>query len=194
MLLNSSTKVQLCFIRYLTLDILVSSRSYFDIHPYATLVSLHSYFDIHPLAALISLRSYCDTPPFFFAFPLAAEPAEGEGPQAVSKETEKEAGPEDKERRKQLCPYAAAGECRYGVNCAYLHGDVCDMCGLQVLHPTDNAQRSDHTKVTTATTIGGRSRVWLGCSRSTVVVVFLNCCVVHYFFLLLQLTALYNMA
>ncbi|XP_030209063.1 putative E3 ubiquitin-protein ligase makorin-1 isoform X2 [Gadus morhua] len=75
-----------------------------------------------------------------------AEPAEGEGPQAVSKETEKEAGPEDKERRKQLCPYAAAGECRYGVNCAYLHGDVCDMCGLQVLHPTDNAQRSDHTK------------------------------------------------
>ncbi|CAL8386146.1 unnamed protein product [Boreogadus saida] len=61
-------------------------------------------------------------------------------------ETEKEAGPEDKERRKQLCPYAAAGECRYGVNCAYLHGDVCDMCGLQVLHPTDNAQRSDHIK------------------------------------------------
>ncbi|CAL8405235.1 unnamed protein product [Arctogadus glacialis] len=61
-------------------------------------------------------------------------------------ETEKEAGPEDKERRKQLCPYAAAGECRYGVNCAYLHGDVCDMCGLQVLHPTDNAQRSHHIK------------------------------------------------
>lgn len=49
-----------------------------------------------------------------------------------------------------MCPYAAVGECRYGVNCAYLHGDVCDMCGLQVLHPTDNAQRSDHTKVTAA--------------------------------------------
>ena len=77
----------------------------------------------------------------------------GEGPQAVTKETaQKEAGPEDGERRKQLCPYAAAGECRYGVNCAYLHGDVCDMCGLQVLHPTDGGQRSDHTKVTTATT------------------------------------------
>ncbi|TWW65085.1 putative E3 ubiquitin-protein ligase makorin-1 [Takifugu flavidus] len=53
----------------------------------------------------------------------------------------------DKEElRKQLCPYAAVGECRYGVNCAYLHGDVCDMCGLQVLHPTDSSQRSEHTK------------------------------------------------
>lgn len=53
---------------------------------------------------------------------------------------------DDKELRKQLCPYAAVGECRYGLNCAYLHGDVCDMCGLQVLHPTDNNQRSEHTK------------------------------------------------
>lgn len=50
--------------------------------------------------------------------------------------------------RKQLCPYAAVGECRYGINCAYLHGDICDMCSLQVLHPTDNTQRSEHTKVT----------------------------------------------
>lgn len=64
----------------------------------------------------------------------------------------------DKEElRKQLCPYAAVGECRYGVNCAYLHGDVCDMCGLQVLHPTDNSQRSEHTKVTVA----GSLWMWL---------------------------------
>ncbi|GCB67395.1 hypothetical protein scyTo_0012136 [Scyliorhinus torazame] len=48
--------------------------------------------------------------------------------------------------KKQMCPYAASGECRYGVNCVYLHGDVCDMCGLQVLHPTDASQRSDHIK------------------------------------------------
>lgn len=48
--------------------------------------------------------------------------------------------------KKQMCPYAAVGECRYGVNCVYLHGDVCDMCGLQVLHPTDASQRSDHIK------------------------------------------------
>lgn len=58
-----------------------------------------------------------------------------------------DAAADKQELRKQLCPYAAVGECRYGINCAYLHGDVCDMCGLQVLHPTDNSQRSQHTKV-----------------------------------------------
>lgn len=50
------------------------------------------------------------------------------------------------ETEKQLCPYAAVGECRYGENCVYLHGDSCDMCGLQVLHPMDAAQRSQHIK------------------------------------------------
>nr|Q9TT91.1 RecName: Full=E3 ubiquitin-protein ligase makorin-1; AltName: Full=RING-type E3 ubiquitin transferase makorin-1 [Notamacropus eugenii]AAF17489.1 makorin 1 [Notamacropus eugenii] len=50
------------------------------------------------------------------------------------------------EMKKQLCPYAAVGECRYGENCVYLHGDACDMCGLQVLHPVDAAQRSQHIK------------------------------------------------
>uniref|UniRef100_A0A8V0YRW1 RING-type E3 ubiquitin transferase n=1 Tax=Gallus gallus TaxID=9031 RepID=A0A8V0YRW1_CHICK len=52
----------------------------------------------------------------------------------------------DEEMKKQLCPYAAVGECRYGENCVYIHGDVCDMCGLQVLHPVDAAQRSQHIK------------------------------------------------
>uniref|UniRef100_A0A672QE55 RING-type E3 ubiquitin transferase n=1 Tax=Sinocyclocheilus grahami TaxID=75366 RepID=A0A672QE55_SINGR len=52
----------------------------------------------------------------------------------------------NKEMKKQLCPYAAVGECRYGLNCAYLHGDVCDMCGLQVLHPSDSSQRSQHIR------------------------------------------------
>ncbi|XP_051776462.1 probable E3 ubiquitin-protein ligase makorin-1 [Erpetoichthys calabaricus] len=52
----------------------------------------------------------------------------------------------DKELKKQLCPYATVGECRYGENCAHLHGDVCDMCGLQVLHPSDTMQRSQHIK------------------------------------------------
>ena len=31
------------------------------------------------------------------------------------------------ETKKQLCPYAAVGECRYGENCVYLHGDACDV-------------------------------------------------------------------
>ncbi|KAM5188627.1 E3 ubiquitin-protein ligase makorin-1 isoform 2-T2 [Callospermophilus lateralis] len=44
-------------------------------------------------------------------------------------------------------PYCGRmGECRYGENCVYLHGDSCDMCGLQVLHPMDAAQRSQHIK------------------------------------------------
>ncbi|OWK11780.1 hypothetical protein Celaphus_00003828 [Cervus elaphus hippelaphus] len=48
------------------------------------------------------------------------------------------------ETKQQLCPYAAVGERRYGENCACLHGDACDTCGLQVLHLLDAAQRSEH--------------------------------------------------
>lgn len=77
-----------------------------------------------------------------------AEQVTPESSAPLVKESDSDAPPQDKELKKQLCPYAAVGECRYGVNCAYLHGDVCDMCGLQVLHPTDNGQRSEHTKVT----------------------------------------------
>ncbi|KAM6161590.1 E3 ubiquitin-protein ligase makorin-2 [Erethizon dorsatum] len=51
----------------------------------------------------------------------------------------------------QLCPYAAAGECRFGDACVYLHGDVCDICRLQVLHPFDLEQRKAHEKVCMAT-------------------------------------------
>ncbi|XP_006145110.1 E3 ubiquitin-protein ligase makorin-1 [Tupaia chinensis] len=64
---------------------------------------------------------------------------------SVAKE-ESEKEPSAVETKKQLCPYAAVGECRYGENCVYLHGDACDMCGLQVLHPMDAAQRSQHIK------------------------------------------------
>uniref|UniRef100_A0A8C1XQY2 RING-type E3 ubiquitin transferase n=1 Tax=Cyprinus carpio TaxID=7962 RepID=A0A8C1XQY2_CYPCA len=70
-------------------------------------------------------------------------PSEGPGP-LIEEEYEKEIA--NKEMKKQLCPYAAVGECRYGLNCAYLHGDVCDMCGLQVLHPSDTSQRSQHIR------------------------------------------------
>ncbi|KAG9467039.1 hypothetical protein GDO78_015729 [Eleutherodactylus coqui] len=67
---------------------------------------------------------------------------QGTAPQEENKEQ-----PADPELKKQLCPYATVGECRYGENCVYLHGDPCDMCGLQVLHPTDTSQRSQHIKV-----------------------------------------------
>lgn len=74
---------------------------------------------------------------------------EGPGP-LIEEEYEKDQA--NKEMKKQLCPYAAVGECRYGLNCAYLHGDVCDMCGLQVLHPSDTSQRSQHIKVSSGLT------------------------------------------
>ncbi|XP_020032751.1 E3 ubiquitin-protein ligase makorin-2 isoform X2 [Castor canadensis] len=47
----------------------------------------------------------------------------------------------------QLCPYAAAGECRFGDACVYLHGEVCEICRLRVLHPFDPEQRKAHEKV-----------------------------------------------
>ena len=49
----------------------------------------------------------------------------------------------------QLCPYAAHGECWYGENCVYLHGDICDLCGKSVMHPTDTALQQKHTEVRT---------------------------------------------
>uniref|UniRef100_A0A8D0E287 E3 ubiquitin-protein ligase makorin-2 n=1 Tax=Salvator merianae TaxID=96440 RepID=A0A8D0E287_SALMN len=51
----------------------------------------------------------------------------------------------------QLCPYAAAGTCQFGDRCLYLHGQVCEICGLQVLHPFDPEQRKSHEKMCMAT-------------------------------------------
>ncbi|XP_060095845.1 E3 ubiquitin-protein ligase makorin-2 [Heteronotia binoei] len=51
----------------------------------------------------------------------------------------------------QLCPYAAAGTCQFGDRCLYLHGQVCEICGLQVLHPFDPEQRKTHEKMCMAT-------------------------------------------
>lgn len=47
----------------------------------------------------------------------------------------------------QLCPYAAAGTCHFGERCLYLHGQLCEICGLQVLHPFDQEQRKAHEMV-----------------------------------------------
>lgn len=51
--------------------------------------------------------------------------------------------------RDLLCPYATAGNCFYEDSCTYLHGDRCEVCGLQVLHPHDPEQRRAHEKVCT---------------------------------------------
>ncbi|KAM6927795.1 E3 ubiquitin-protein ligase makorin-2 [Xenentodon cancila] len=46
-----------------------------------------------------------------------------------------------------LCPYAAVGHCFFEKSCTYLHGDRCEVCGLQVLHPHDPEQRRAHEKM-----------------------------------------------
>ncbi|AKU37524.1 putative E3 ubiquitin-protein ligase makorin-1 [Scale drop disease virus] len=46
-----------------------------------------------------------------------------------------------------LCRYAMVGMCRYKFGCKYVHGDMCYMCNLQALHPTDVAQRLNHIKL-----------------------------------------------
>ncbi|KAM4650909.1 E3 ubiquitin-protein ligase makorin-2 [Discoglossus pictus] len=60
---------------------------------------------------------------------------------------EVEAGSAYPDDPQQLCPYAAAGTCNYGETCPYLHGEVCEICGLQVLHPYDQEQRKTHEKL-----------------------------------------------
>lgn len=55
----------------------------------------------------------------------------------------------------ELCPYlnmmvrSADGQllCRYGENCTYLHGLICEICGQYCLHPTDENERKNHEKV-----------------------------------------------
>ena len=47
-----------------------------------------------------------------------------------------------------LCPYfMAKGECRFEEACTYTHGNLCDMCGIHILHPRDENQREEHIKV-----------------------------------------------
>ncbi|NWZ93405.1 MKRN2 ligase, partial [Nesospiza acunhae] len=43
------------------------------------------------------------------------------------------------------------GACHFGERCLYLHGQLCEICGLQVLHPFDQEQRKAHEMMCMAT-------------------------------------------
>ncbi|KAK3595602.1 hypothetical protein CHS0354_009558 [Potamilus streckersoni] len=43
-----------------------------------------------------------------------------------------------------LCPFSVVRECPYGDQCTYLHGEICDLCGFAVLHPTDKELQEKH--------------------------------------------------
>lgn len=45
---------------------------------------------------------------------------------------------------RELCPYYVIGDCHYGKDCVYLHGMLCDMCGLRILHPDNVSQQEKH--------------------------------------------------
>lgn len=45
-----------------------------------------------------------------------------------------------------LCPFAIKGTCRYGDNCCYTHGGVCEFCNMACLHPFDTEMNAKHTE------------------------------------------------
>nr|WCB87025.1 CPPV214 N1R/p28-like protein [Cooks petrelpox virus] len=50
--------------------------------------------------------------------------------------------------REELCPDAIIGKCcKTKSSCEYIHGDVCDICGFEALHPTDIDKRLTHEKI-----------------------------------------------
>ncbi|MCP9265331.1 hypothetical protein DINM_020602 [Dirofilaria immitis] len=45
-----------------------------------------------------------------------------------------------------LCPYFETGNCDKGDKCQFVHGDMCDLCNVPCLHPTDMEQRAQHRR------------------------------------------------
>jgi hypothetical protein len=54
--------------------------------------------------------------------------------------------------KKKLCPFQEAGECKYGSQCVYIHGDRCELCGHDCLDPHDKEQRKKHVNVSSRNT------------------------------------------
>lgn len=47
----------------------------------------------------------------------------------------------------ELCSYFVDGECPFGAECPYVHGEMCDICQKACLHPADEQQRRLHTEL-----------------------------------------------
>ena len=60
----------------------------------------------------------------------------------------------------ELCPYFLMGLCRYGEECAYVHGETCELCGQSCLHPTDEDQRAQHNQVSATSLCNPRRLAW----------------------------------
>ncbi|XP_053544991.1 E3 ubiquitin-protein ligase makorin-2 isoform X1 [Bombina bombina] len=99
--------------------------------------------DENPSSISAVSANYCSDPP---VSPLEAKPHSYLEAICTGLE-EVEAGSSYVNNSQLLCPYAAAGACNFGESCEYLHGEVCEICGLQVLHPYDQDQRQTHEKL-----------------------------------------------
>lgn len=55
----------------------------------------------------------------------------------------------EKRSNKRLCPYAERdGICKYPPGeCAFIHGNICELCAKPALHPFDEDLRKKHTQV-----------------------------------------------
>lgn len=46
-----------------------------------------------------------------------------------------------------LCRFHLVGDCRYGLRCRYVHGNLCASCGQNALHPYDAADAALHAEI-----------------------------------------------
>ncbi|KAK7921797.1 hypothetical protein WMY93_008699 [Mugilogobius chulae] len=92
-------------------------------------------------------RSYCRRRSYSSEERLSGAPAAFYPPQSYVEATRSGLQAQASPDSAPLCPYLLMGECRYGDQCVYLHGDRCDVCSLHLLHPTDAAQRREHQKL-----------------------------------------------
>ncbi|KAK2713917.1 hypothetical protein QYM36_009714 [Artemia franciscana] len=43
-----------------------------------------------------------------------------------------------------LCPFMLMGSCRYENDCVYIHGEICDLCGIPCILPGNEQHKNKH--------------------------------------------------